>query len=321
MNGLPFAGNFVPGRPGDEVGIFTGTKWYIDLSGDNDVNAAGGGDLVLNTNMQGRPFVGDFDGDGRTDLATYSSSLNRFFFDLTTAADGSAGVLDGTFDDSFTWGFAGVLERPFAGDFNLDGIDDFGLMVPDQDGTGPGVAEWYVLRSIPNQAQAGTINSLKHAFSPTPVGNDLFAKFGNNISVPVVGNFDPPLPAVTNTAPTFVNLPSPNFAGALTTTFPIQAVDPQGDSTTLSVTAEPAASYWDRELGLSSTGNYQTNWGGKKEKWLKGSSGVWYFLLPTGELYRWNGAKGHRELLSPSSTLISTIIQTHLCQHHNRCLE
>ena len=200
-------------------------------------------------------------------------------------------MLDGQFDDSFTWGFAGVLERPFAGDFNLDGIDDFGLMVPDQDGTGPGVAEWYVLRSVAANKQAGTINSLKHPFSPTPVGNDLFAKFGNNISVPVVGNFDPPLPAVVNSAPRIASNAGTDFGGKTTLNVSVQASDPQGDKVSITAVAESTSGYWDRTLGLSSTVNYNTNWGGKKEKWVKGSDGSWFFILPSGELYKWNRSK------------------------------
>jgi uncharacterized protein len=32
------------------------------------------------------------------------------------------------------------------------------------------------------------------------------------------------------------------------------------------------------------------NWGGKQEKWLRGSGGLWYYITPSGELYRWLGA-------------------------------
>src|SRR5262249_31791706 len=39
----------------------------------------------------------------------------------------------------------------------------------------------------------GTLNSLNHPFSPTPLGSDLFFSFGNNQDLPVVGLFDPPV--------------------------------------------------------------------------------------------------------------------------------
>ncbi|MBM4087911.1 MAG: hypothetical protein FJ276_00560 [Planctomycetes bacterium] len=43
------------------------------------------------------------------------------------------------------------------------------------------------------------------------------------------------------------------------------------------------------ELGLYTTGDYQFNWGGLEEKWLRGADGSWYFVTPNGELYRWRG--------------------------------
>lgn len=34
---------------------------------------------------------------------------------------------------------------------------------------------------------------------------------------------------------------------------------------------------------------FYDNWGGKREKWLKGSGNQWYYITPAGELFRWNG--------------------------------
>ncbi|MCA9061457.1 MAG: peroxidase [Planctomycetaceae bacterium] len=48
----------------------------------------------------------------------------------------------------------------------------------------------------------------------------------------------------------------------------------------------------DRGLGLRSTGNYFYNWGGRREKWLAGGGGMWYFITEDGRLYRWNGESG-----------------------------
>ncbi len=42
-------------------------------------------------------------------------------------------------------------------------------------------------------------------------------------------------------------------------------------------------------LGLYSTGNYHQDWGGENEKWLRGDGKQWYYVLPTGEIYQWNG--------------------------------
>lgn len=206
LNAVPFAGDFDANHPGDEIGFFTGRTWYFDTDGDNNIGPEGNinngtGDTSIAGDMQGRPIIGDFDGDGLDDLGTHlaSQSANRFYFDLTSADDGTPGVLDGSADDTIAFGFPGVLEKPFSNDFNLDGIDDLGLMVPNQEGNTPGdTAEWYFLISDAMAARDGTVDALDHPFSPDPLGDDLFAQFGSNLGLPLVGNFDPP---VTDTEP------------------------------------------------------------------------------------------------------------------------
>ena len=182
IDGLPIAGDFNPSHPGDEIGLFDGSTWYLDTDGDN--NLGGPGDLVLSSTLQGLPLVGNFDGIGSDDLAVYSPSLNTFSFDLD---------LDGTVDATISFGFPGVLDRPFAADYNLDGIDDTGLTVPNQSGNTPAdTLEWYFLIS----EAAGTsepLDALDHPFAPVPLGSDRFGQYGNNLSVPLVGNFDPPV--------------------------------------------------------------------------------------------------------------------------------
>jgi hypothetical protein len=32
------------------------------------------------------------------------------------------------------------------------------------------------------------------------------------------------------------------------------------------------------------------NWGGANEKWMRGKNNLWYFILPSGELYEWSGS-------------------------------
>ena len=81
VNGIPVAGNF-DGRPAhryrvvdprDEIGLFDGTNWYLDVNGNNAINA---GERFANPpGMQnGIPLVGDFDGNGFDDLATYNNN-------------------------------------------------------------------------------------------------------------------------------------------------------------------------------------------------------------------------------------------------------
>lgn len=206
VNGTPFSGDFNPARPGDEIGLFDGKKWYFDTNGNNNIDA---GDLSFTGTMAGVPIAGDFDGDGKVDIAVHNASTNTFTFDLTSANDGTPGVLDGKGDytisfnnpavpNSQTQMFPGVLERPFAGDFNLDGITDIGLLVPNRDGATPAsTSEFYIIQSIAAQAAPGTAAALNHQFSPTPLGNDLYGQFGTNVAVPLVGNFDPPVAPTT----------------------------------------------------------------------------------------------------------------------------
>ena len=123
-NGLPVAGRFdANDANGDEVGVFDGTFWYFDT--DHDFLT----DTRLRSRLVGYPVVGDFDGDGFDDLATWAD--NRFMIDL---AHGTLRGWDGVADEVFTFGFIGVRERPVAADMDQDGVDDLGLWVPDREG-------------------------------------------------------------------------------------------------------------------------------------------------------------------------------------------
>ena len=41
------------------------------------------------------------------------------------------------------------------------------------------------------------------------------------------------------------------------------------------------------QFGLYTVDNDFQDWGGKNEKWLKGTDEVWYYITPEGDLYRW----------------------------------
>ena len=68
------------------------------------------------------------------------------------------------------------------------GICDIGLWVPDRSGMPGNGGEWYFLMS-----GGQPITSRTTPFTPTPLGNDLFAQFGDQYAIPIVGNFDPPV--------------------------------------------------------------------------------------------------------------------------------
>jgi hypothetical protein len=177
--GFPVAGEFNLAHPGDEIGLFNGRKWYLDTDGDNVLEVA---DTAIPTPMRGLPIVGDFNGDGADDLATYDPGSDTFFFDLD---------LNGSIDDTLVFGFNGFGERPLSGDINLDGIDDLVLWVTNRAGLLPDeAAEWYMLVS---DNPPGLPSSVFEPFSPEPLGNDLFAQFGNDDALPLFANLDPPV--------------------------------------------------------------------------------------------------------------------------------
>ena len=185
INALPVAENFDGDSDnGDEVGLFDGTRWYLDLNGDRVLDEA-----PIVTLMRGYPIVGDFNGDGVDDLATYDAGADMFFF---------GNGLDGIVVDTIEYGFPGFSERPVAADMNQDGIDDIGLWVPDRNGQDPDeLAEWYLWVS---DRPGDFPSNIFDPFSTAPFGNDIFAQFGDIDANPLLGNFDPPVTTVASTA-------------------------------------------------------------------------------------------------------------------------
>lgn len=207
INGMPVAGNW-GAKAGDSVGLFTGTKWYLDTDGNNSINA---GDTVLTGSMRGLPIAGDFDGDGLSDLGTYLNG--NFYFDF--AANGLTGSADAFFKlRGFPGGANGVaskLARPVAADFDRDGITDVGLFIPNQTNLAKYQANWYFL--VSNDATGanrvtGTANTLDHTFKSLqfPTGSlDFSVTYGSSKALPLVGNFDPPVRANVNSQAKLVN--------------------------------------------------------------------------------------------------------------------
>jgi hypothetical protein len=187
INGLPVAGNFDGNAAnGDEVGLLAGSTWYFDMN--HNYRLGDPMDIVFAGPLTGLPIVGDFDGDGLDDLGTWKD--DQFTFLLATGVGTWGGPVQ-----TLTFGFIGVREKPVAADMDQDGIDDVGLWVPDRAGVSPVEAgEWYFLVSagetIPQRIAAE--NGVAQ-FEPVPFGHDLFASFGDEFAVPLVGNFDPPV--------------------------------------------------------------------------------------------------------------------------------
>ncbi len=183
---IPVAGNFDGNAAnGDEVGLYNAGQWALDANHNFVIEP---GEVLAQGNLLGHPIVGDFDGNGEDDLAVFNN--NTFRFDMNTAG------FDGFSDRTMVWGFPGVLDRPVATDMNQDGIDDIGLWVPRNSAqSNRPIAEWYFLISDAALQANGTINAINHPFTPVPFGDDLYAEFGDELALPIVGNFDPPVAA------------------------------------------------------------------------------------------------------------------------------
>lgn len=192
LSALPIAGRWNPALPYDQIGLFDGTKFLLDTDGDFVLEST---DTLIVSQLRGSPIAGDFDGDGSDDLATWH--VDQFQFDLDR---------DGSIDARINFGFPGVAEKPVAADMDQDGIDDVGLFVPRRSGIVPEqLSEWYFLLSNDFGSElrdTGTVDTLKHPFSPIPLGQDLYAQYGDEFALPIVGNFDPPPTASAAPAPT-----------------------------------------------------------------------------------------------------------------------
>ena len=73
-------------------------------------------------------------------------------------------------------------------------------------------------------------------------------------------------------------------------TLTLQGSDPNGLSLTYAGRVDSLAYHLKSTLGLSSSGNYYTNWGGGGEQWVQGAGGAWYYILPSGAFYKWSGS-------------------------------
>jgi subtilisin family serine protease len=105
----------------------------------------------------------------------------------------------------------------------------------------------------------------------------------------------------TNGAPTLAAIADQSVAPGGTITISLSATDPNGDPLTYSAnivgqsTDSNQAYQLQSSLGLTALGSYYQNSFGLNEKWIGGSNGAFYLLLPSGELRRWTG--------TPDSTL------------------
>jgi hypothetical protein len=91
---------------------------------------------------------------------------------LTAPFDGNVAFAEGQ------WNLTPTLDLNDPAFFPVDGLREITVTAEDRAG---------------NISEEGTVDALNHEFSPDPLGNDLFAQFGSNLGLPLVGNFDPPV--------------------------------------------------------------------------------------------------------------------------------
>ncbi len=171
LNGMPVAGNF-SGNPalGDQVGLFDGANWYLDTTGSG----------VLSTKVPslitGYPIVGDFDGDGHVDLATYRDGV--FYFQLWDPGTGTYDIVQIVLAGRHRPAAVGRSDarrlRPI---WIRTASPTSASTSPDGSGaTGTPGSEWYWLVSGGAAPTPGTASVIayNHKFREAPLGNDIY---------------------------------------------------------------------------------------------------------------------------------------------------
>src|SRR5207248_1207305 len=106
----------------------------------------------------------------------------------------------------------------------------------------------------------------------------------------------------TNSAPVLAAIANQTMSvnqGTLRLT--LSASDADGNPLTFSASTTSGtslAAQLDQQLGLNFAGDYYLNNWGLNEKWLLGTNGQWYLILPSGQVRRWTG--DYTGTLSPS---------------------
>jgi hypothetical protein len=106
--------------------------------------------------------------------------------------------------------------------------------------------------------------------------------------------------SITNAAPVIGDMASsielaPGEQGAVN----LIATDVDGDTVEWSVSSSPTlAQSLDDQFDLQPADNFYDNWGGQSERWLQGSGGNWFYILPSGQFYQWAGSFESSQLLA-----------------------
>jgi hypothetical protein len=201
--GRPVAGDW-DGVGEDHVAVFDGTQWYKDETNAKYTSAtAAVPATIIATAARGRPIAADFNADGDDDVGLFQNDI----FEVDFNSDDNFQV-----DTSITFGFNTTSQLPVADDWDADGDGNIGLFVKDRAGQFPHeAAEWYLDLGPANRQPIFGENPSPGdgLFQPPPTGipseplvfQDIFYQFGDELSEPIVGNFDPPRGAVDDGIP------------------------------------------------------------------------------------------------------------------------
>ena len=285
-SGIAFAGEFDGNLAnGDEVGLFDGTHFFLDSNHNFVIDP---GDTVITTQLQGFPIIGDFNGDGITDLGTWKTDLFYFNFGTQPGDARHAASPTAARRHPIHLRLPRRGEIPLAADMDGDGITDVGLWVPGRAGTvgrkirpknsscSPTISmslasdaefrcrrPWTTRPDMPRSAAFvgspdPTISVLNHPFSPFPLGHRFVRQSLDEFATPIVGNFDPPL------APT-------SAAAAGDTTAPSSSVSALPATTsTKSFNVSWSGSDNSGGSGIASYDVYVSDNGGNFASWLTG---------------------------------------------------
>jgi subtilase family serine protease len=131
-----------------------------------------------------------------------------------------------------------------------------------------------VLTIIPNTGFVGTFAVLVNATDGIASANEFFR-------VTVTGTVG----TLTLTQPANATIVH-NTSYAVT----LSATDTAGRTVAFSATVQSQAYQLRQQYGFySSDGNLYFDYGGLGDKWFQGNGGVWYFILPSGGVYLWDG--------------------------------
>jgi hypothetical protein len=201
--GRPVAGDW-DGVGEDHVAVFDGKQWFKDDTNAKYTSAtAAVPATIIATAARGRPIAADFNADGDDDVGLFQNDV----FVLDFNSDDNFQV-----DESITFGFNTIHQLPVADDWDADGDGNIGLFVKDRNGMFPHeAAEWYLDLGPANRQPIFGENPSPGdgLFQPPPTGipseplvfQDIFYQFGDELSEPVVGNFDPPVGQVDEGVP------------------------------------------------------------------------------------------------------------------------